>query len=88
MAVALLVGYLVTNLILKNLVLRVRPYDALVGLQALIGPLGDSSFPSGHATSSIAAGFVVLRGSPRYIGVPAIVLAVLIAFCGKYTVKT
>lgn len=84
MSVALLVGYLVTNLILKNLVLRVRPYDALVGLQALAGPLSDSSFPSGHATSSIAAGFVVLRGSPRYIGVPAFVLAVLIALSRLY----
>ncbi len=84
MAVALLIGYLVTNLILKNLVLRVRPYDALVGLQALIGPLRDSSFPSGHATSSIAAGFVALRGAPRYIGIPAFVLAVLIALSRLY----
>lgn len=84
MAVALLIGYLVTNLILKNLVLRARPYDALIGLQALIGPLRDSSFPSGHATSSIAAGFVVLRASPRYIGIPAFVLAVLIALSRLY----
>ncbi len=84
MAVALLIGYLVTNLILKNLVMRVRPYDAIAGLQALIGPLRDSSFPSGHATSSIAAGFVVLRGSPRYIGIPAFVLAVLICLSRLY----
>lgn len=84
MAVALLIGYLVTNLILKNLVMRVRPYDAIAGLQALIGPLGDSSFPSGHTTSSIAAGFVMLKGTPRYIGIPAFVLAVLIALSRLY----
>ena len=84
MAVALLLGYLVTNLILKNLVIRTRPYDAIAGLQALIGPLRDSSFPSGHTTSSIAAGFVMLKGTPRYIGVPAFVLAVLIALSRLY----
>lgn len=84
MAVALLIGYLSTNLILKNLVMRVRPYEAIAGLEALIGPLRDSSFPSGHATSSIAAAFVVLKGSPRYIGIPAFVLAALICFSRLY----
>lgn len=84
MAVALLIGFLVTNLILKNLVMRVRPYEAIAGLQALIGPLKDSSFPSGHTTSSIAAGFVMLKGTQRYIGIPAFVLAVLIAFSRLY----
>lgn len=84
MAVALLIGYLATNLVLKNLVMRVRPYDAIEGLVSLIGPLGDSSFPSGHTTSSIAAGFVMLKGTPRYLGIPAFVLAVLIALSRMY----
>lgn len=84
MAVALLIGYLITNLILKNLVMRVRPYDAIVGLQALIGPLSDSSFPSGHATCSIAAGFVMMKDTPRYVGIPVFVLAVLICLSRLY----
>lgn len=84
MAVALLLGYLITNLILKNLVMRVRPYDAIAGLQSLVGIMRDSSFPSGHATSSFAAGFVALKGTPRYIGVTAFVLAVLIAISRLY----
>jgi undecaprenyl-diphosphatase len=84
MAVALLIGFLATNLILKNLVLRVRPYDAVMGLHALIGPLGDSSFPSGHTTSAIAASFVMLKGTPRYLGISAFVLAILIAFSRLY----
>lgn len=84
MAVALLIGYLITNLLLKNLVMRARPYDALAGLSALIGPLWDSSFPSGHTTSSIGAGIVALRGTPRYVGIPAFVLAVLIALSRLY----
>ena len=84
MAVALLIGYLATNLVLKNLVLRVRPYDAIAGLQSLIGPMRDSSFPSGHTTSAVAAGFVMLKGTSRYLGIPAFVLAVLIAFSRLY----
>lgn len=84
MAVALLIGYLVTNLLLKNLFGRVRPYDAIAGLQALTGPLSDSSFPSGHTTSAIAAGFVMLKGTPHYLGVSAFVLAVLIALSRLY----
>ena len=84
MAVALLIGYLVTNLILKNLVMRVRPYDAVVGLQALIGPLADSSFPSGHATSSIAAAFVMMKDTRKYIGIPVFTLAVLICLSRLY----
>lgn len=84
MAVALLIGYLTTNLILKNLVMRVRPYDAVVGLQALIAPLSDSSFPSGHATSAIAAGFVMMKNTKKYIGIPVFVLAVLICLSRLY----
>lgn len=84
MAVALLIGYLVTNLLLKNLFGRIRPYDAVAGLQALVGPLWDSSFPSGHTTSSVAAAFVMLKGTPRYLGVTGMVLAVLIAFSRLY----
>lgn len=84
MAVALLLGYLTANLVLKNLVMRVRPYEAVAGLQSLIGPMRDSSFPSGHTTSSIAAGIVMLKGTPRYLGVPFFVLAVLIAASRLY----
>lgn len=83
-AVALLISYLVTNLILKNLVMRPRPYEVIEGLQALVGPLRDSSFPSGHATSSMASGFVIFHGSPRYLGIPAFVLAVLICLSRLY----
>jgi undecaprenyl-diphosphatase len=84
MAVALLIGYVITNLILKNFIMRARPYDTIAGLHSLIGSLNDFSFPSGHTTSSIAAGFVMLRTLPRYVGIPAIVLAVLISFSRLY----
>ena len=83
MAVALLIGYVITNLLLKNLVMRVRPYDAIVALEPLVRAAG-WSFPSAHATCSVAAGYVIYRGTPRYLGIPAIVLAVLICLSRLY----
>ena len=45
---ALIIGALITNLLLKNAVARVRPYDAVEGLVPLVKKLTDYSFPSGH----------------------------------------
>lgn len=84
MAVALVIGYLITNLVLKNLVMRTRPYEVVEGLESVIGAAHDSSFPSGHTTSSIAAGFVMLTGKNKYIGVMAFALAILISFSRMY----
>lgn len=84
MAVALLIGYVITNLILKNLVGRVRPYDAFEAVRALVGPMHDFSFPSGHATSSMAAGFILYKRMPRLIGITAFVLGILICYSRLY----
>lgn len=83
-AVALLLGFLITNVILKNLVMRPRPYEVVEGLHSLIGKVYGSSFPSGHTTSSMAAGFVMLTGQNKYLGIVAFVLAILIAFSRMY----
>ena len=50
--------HIVNNLIIKNLVGRIRPYDAISQLQALVPPLRDSSFPSGHSACSFAVAVV------------------------------
>lgn len=84
MSVALLIGYVITNLILKNLVMRVRPYEAITTLHSLIGAMGDSSFPSGHTTSAMAAGFVMYHSLPRYLGISGLILAVLISISRLY----
>lgn len=83
MAVAMLIGYVITNLLLKNLVMRVRPYDAIAAIEPLVRA-SDWSFPSGHSTCSIAAGYAMYRGTPRYFGIPAIVIAVLICLSRLY----
>ena len=83
MAVALLIGYVITNLLLKNLVMRPRPYEVLAALQPLVTE-GSWSFPSGHSTCSIAAGYVMYKKLPKYMGIPAIVLAVIICLSRLY----
>lgn len=83
-AVSLLSSYVVNNLILKKLVARVRPYEAVDGLQRIIEAQSDFSFPSGHSASSFAAAVVIFMLCPRKYGVPALVLAFLIALSRLY----
>jgi len=84
MMFALLGALLVDNIILKNLVARTRPYDAVEGVRLLIERQNDYSFPSGHTGSSFAAAVVMFRELPRKWGVSALVLAFLIAFSRLY----
>ena len=83
MALSLILVALITNVLLKNLVMRPRPYTMIPELHALV-TAADWSFPSGHSTSSIAAAFVMFRELPRNIGVPALVLAVIICLSRLY----
>ena len=53
MTCSLLGSLIVNNLILKNLVARTRPYEAVDGLQRIIEAQRDLSFPSGHTGSSL-----------------------------------
>lgn len=83
MAAALLLGVLFTNLLLKNLIMRPRPFDAIPQLQALVHEHG-WSFPSGHSTSSMAAGTVMFIQMPRKTGIMALILAVIICLSRLY----
>ena len=84
MTCSLLGSLIVNNLILKNLVARTRPYEAVDGLQRIIEAQRDLSFPSGHTGSSFAAAVVIFLTCPRKIGVPALILAFLIMFSRLY----
>ncbi len=83
-AVAMLVSLVVNNLILKNIVARVRPYDMIQGLVPLVVRPRDYSFPSGHTASSFAAAWVLYRRLPKRFGIPALVLAGLIGVSRLY----
>lgn len=81
---ALGIGALITNAALKNIVARTRPYEMINGLILLVEKQSDFSFPSGHSCASFAAAMVYYKMLPKRYGVPAVVLAALIAFSRLY----
>lgn len=83
-AFSLLFGFLVTNLVLKNLVARVRPYDFSEQILPLIARPQDYSFPSGHTCASFACALVCVRLLPKKAGVSVLILAVLVAVSRLY----
>ena len=82
MALAMVCGFLVGNIGLKNIVGRIRPYD-MVEVDLLVKTLSDFSFPSGHTLVSIEAA-TALTVYHRKGGVAALVLAVVIALSRLY----
>ena len=83
-ALSIIFGFLVTNVLLKNLVARPRPFAVIDALAPLITKPTDFSFPSGHTTASFAVALVMLRMLPKKYGVPAVILATLVAFSRLY----
>lgn len=82
--ISLAIGTLITNVALKNMIARTRPYEVIPGLQLLVDKQSDFSFPSGHSCASFAVAMVILRLSPKIWGFLAVVLASLIAFSRLY----
>lgn len=98
MATALLVMVIFNDGILKNLICRPRPfdlYDSNPELFPMWKDFNDAifpnivsrptsfSFPSGHSSSSFAAMLPLLKEDKR-LGIPALILAILIAFSRVY----
>lgn len=80
---AMAAGYLFGEIGVKNLVCRPRPFVANPDMVLNIAPPSGYSFPSGHSCSSFAAATVMFLRDKRY-GIPALVLAALIAFSRLY----
>ena len=88
MALALVMGLLICNITLKPLIGRIRPYDYQseflnTTITLLVKMPHDFSFPSGHTIASFEAATVILLNSKK-LGIPAMILAVLIAFSRLY----
>lgn len=83
-AISLLTSFIFNNLILKNIIARTRPYEVIEGLKALIPPPHDFSFPSGHTAASFAVAAVIFLMMHKKYGIPALILATLIAFSRLY----
>lgn len=82
--IALVFSVLINNVLIKPNVGRIRPYEVVDGLKLLIERQHDPSFPSGHSGASFAAAVVFLVKGPKKIGIPAIIMAALIAFSRLY----
>lgn len=88
MGAALILGVLVCNVTMKPLFARIRPYDYQLEhygktIELLISAQHDFSFPSGHTLASFEAA-TVLAIHNRKVGIPALILACLIAFSRLY----
>ena len=88
MVISLLIGVVLCNITLKPLVGRIRPYDYQLQhfgktIELLVATPHDFSFPSGHTIASFEAATVILLYN-RKLGIPAMILAVLIAFSRLY----
>ena len=88
MMLALMMGLLVCNICLKPAIARIRPYDFqmeyfMKEIPLLVGGMHDFSFPSGHTIASFEAAVAILLNN-RKLGIPAMILAFLIAFSRLY----
>ena len=82
--ISMVIGLVVTNLVIKNWAARPRPYDFFEDLTLIIERQHDFSFPSGHSTNSFACAWVIFRMAKKRYGVPALILAILIALSRLY----
>ena len=88
MPIAMAMGLLVCNIILKPGVARIRPYDFKElhfqeTIKLLIDAQHDFAFPSGHTIASFEACTVLMLANWK-MGIPATILAILIAFSRLY----
>ena len=83
LAAGLIGGVLIGNVLLKHLVARPRPCWINSGIELLINNPTDYSFPSGHTLAATIAAAILFH-SDRLLGIPAVILAAMIAFSRLY----
>lgn len=83
MMIAMAICFVVGNLALKNLIARPRPFMADTSVALKIPAPGEYSFPSGHTMNAFSAATVIFLHHKK-AGIPALVLASLIAFSRMY----
>ena len=87
MGLALVMGVVICNMIMKPIIGRPRPVDLLatkdIVLPFAVKVMHDFSFPSGHTIASFEASVAILMYNKK-LGIPAVILAVLISFSRLY----
>jgi len=82
---SLALGALCTNVVLKHLVSRPRPWLTVEGLTCLVVEKDPNSFPSGHTCAAFAAAGIWLHTLPeKWMRVTALVLAAVMGLSRLY----
>ncbi|MBP2069285.1 MAG: phosphatase PAP2 family protein [Anaerococcus sp.] len=85
MIIAFILNLLLVNILLKNIVGRVRPYNYVNNIKLLVPALSDGSFPSGHASYAFTfATIVAFMARGKMLKIFIAILAILIAFSRLY----
>jgi undecaprenyl-diphosphatase len=80
----LITNAILGEVILKNVIGRIRPYEAL-GLDIMIDKLSSFSMPSGHAISSFSVAFIVVfLVKEKKVYIPILILAIAITVSRVY----
>lgn len=84
-ALGLVFSLLFTNLLLKNLIQRPRPWETAAFLHNLVTET-DTSFPSGHTSAAFAFALALTRSDTarRRLKIAAVAVAVLMALSRLY----
>lgn len=83
MLIGMILGVVIGNFALKNIIRRERPCWIVDLTSMLIENPDDFSFPSGHTMSSFIASTILMHYDKR-LGIPAVGVSLLIAFSRMY----
>ncbi|MCR4838292.1 MAG: phosphatase PAP2 family protein [Eubacterium sp.] len=84
-SLALLLSFIFNNLLLKNIVGRVRPYEVVDGLTRVGWAESDKSFPSGHVACAVAIAVALLLASKKkWPGIAMLIFSAFMAFSRVY----
>ncbi len=81
---AMLLGLLCTNVVLKNLVGRVRPWVVTEELVPLVEEADPNSFPSGHTCAAFAAAVGWYNGVPAVLALIGLLMAAVMGISRLY----
>lgn len=82
--ISLAINAFFTNMTLKDLIARPRPFHVSEAIVPLIAHPSSFSFPSGHTSGSLTAAFALYKTMPKKVGIPAVILASLIGLSRIY----
>ena len=80
---AVILSDLTTEIFLKNLFMRPRPFISMNSVRLLVAKPASFSFPSGHAAVSLAAGLILSKNYKKYTWI-FMLLALGVAFSRIY----